>query len=169
MRLSVLPAFNDPCVVEYESGRRPGPAGTREARTGVYFSELSWRTWRGEADCQRFEAMLQQPRMLRKTFDPTIEVQTVPVDRDDVLKLLRRLSAISICALHVDLDWMGADGCSYELEASGGMCHTHLRWWCDSPAAWRPVMKWFDSTMDWLADRLDVPQGERPPKSVAPR
>jgi hypothetical protein len=70
----------------------------------------------------------------------------------DAAFLEGRIAALkAICLSPFDsLDHIGLDGVSCGVELSGFLDKAHVRWWCDGPPSFAPLVRWHEETCEAL-------------------
>ena len=127
-RYLILPSFENP--VSWDVIRVV--ARRAEAQTRLYRS-----CWRMDIDQQAMRSPIERLKHPRP-YTPTIEVNCVSIDRNQVEAVLSQIRFKPI-PLAIEHPPAGCDGTSFELALGDFFCNARIRWWCDLPTEWKDL------------------------------
>jgi hypothetical protein len=158
----MFPSFRDGRAIGIQSVTRRFPDRLRERGFDVVA-----RTWRYSIDSAKLETPIERLKHPRPLL-PTIDTQSARIEKLQVDSLIASLSQIRVPVHPLDAS-MGLDGTSFELQIGDHFCGSEFHWWSAYSGEWKPLIDWWLSAWNALADVLSIPPDQRPnPRDLCP-
>lgn len=96
--------------------------------------------WQMDVDYERCRTPIDLVRHRVNRIEPTIRRCQIDADGGQVEDVWALVSSLSL-PIFTEREYVGLDGETYELTLGNYMANMTIRWWCDGPEEWQPLIK----------------------------